>query len=66
MQLQAIVDDLAPGLTDRRGIGPIRAAKAILSVSHPSTVPTQMRSTALEATSSLQASSGRTFPHRSY
>lgn len=41
LQLQAIVDDLAPGLTDRRGIGPISAAQAILSVSHPSTVPAQ-------------------------
>ena len=32
-QLQAIVDDLAPGLTDRRGIGPISAAEAIIKLS---------------------------------
>jgi transposase len=41
MQLQAIVNDLVPGLTDRRGIGPVGAAQAIVSLSHPSTVPTQ-------------------------
>ncbi|MGH3766045.1 MAG: hypothetical protein ACRDTX_12995 [Pseudonocardiaceae bacterium] len=40
-QLQSIVDDLVPGLTDRRGIGPVRAAQAIVSLSHPSTVPRQ-------------------------
>ena len=34
-QLQTIVDDLAPGLTDRRGIGPVTAAQAIVSFSHP-------------------------------
>ncbi len=34
-QLQAIVDDLAPGLTERRGVGPVCAAQAIVSFSHP-------------------------------
>ena len=34
-QLQAIVDELAPGPTDRHGIGPISAAQAIVSFSHP-------------------------------
>ncbi|MGH3549106.1 MAG: IS110 family transposase [Pseudonocardiaceae bacterium] len=41
MKLQTIVDDLVPGLTDRRGIGPVGAAQAIVSLSHPSTVPKQ-------------------------
>jgi transposase len=34
-QLQAIVDELAPGLTTQRGIGPVSAAQAIVSFSHP-------------------------------
>src|SRR6185312_7588384 len=34
-QLHAIVDDLAPGLTDRRGVGPVSAAQVIVSFSHP-------------------------------
>jgi transposase len=38
-QLQAIVEELAPGLTDRPGIGPVSAAQVIVSFSHPSTVP---------------------------
>jgi transposase len=52
-QLQTIVDELAPGLTDRPGIGPISAAKAIVSWSHLSTVPKQRQPPAMEATSSL-------------
>ena len=40
-QLQAIVDDVVPGLTARRGIGPVGAAQAIVSLSDPSLVPTQ-------------------------
>lgn len=54
-QLQTIVDDLAPGLTDRRGIGPISAAQAIISWSDPSTLPNQRRPPALEAIRSLGA-----------
>ena len=34
-QLQAIVNDIAPGLTSRYGIGPVSAAQAIVSFSHP-------------------------------
>src|SRR5438270_1114105 len=33
-ELTAIVHDLAPGLTDRRGIGPVSAAQVIVSFSH--------------------------------
>jgi transposase len=36
-QLAAIVEDLAPGLTTRRGIGPVSAAQVIVSFSHPGT-----------------------------
>ena len=34
-QLLAIVDDIAPGLTSRYGVGPVSAAQAIVSFSHP-------------------------------
>lgn len=53
-QLQAIVDELVPGLTDQRGIGPINAAQAIVSSSCPSTVPNPRQPPATEATSSQQ------------
>jgi transposase len=63
-QLQAIVDDLAPGLTDRPGIGPVSAAQAIVSFSHPGRGRNDAAFAALAGTSPLQASSGRTVRHR--
>ena len=63
-QLQAIVDDLAPGLTDRRGIGPVTAAQAIVGFSHPGRCRNEAAFAALAGTSPLQASSGRTVRHR--
>jgi len=63
-QLQAIVEDLAPGLTDRHGIGPISAAQAIVSFSHPGRCCSEAAFAALAGTKPLQASSGRTIRHR--
>jgi transposase len=63
-QLQAIVDDLAPGLTDRRGVGPVSAAQAIVSFSHPGRCRNEAAFAALAGTSPLPASSGRTVRHR--
>ena len=43
--LQTIVDDLAPGLTDRRGIGPVTAAQALVVASPtPAAAATRPRS----------------------
>jgi transposase len=63
-QLQTIVDDLAPGLTDRRGVGPVTAAQAIVSFSHPGRCRSDAAFAALAGTNPLQASSGRTVRHR--
>lgn len=63
-QLRAIVDDLAPGLTGQRGIGPVSAAQAIVSFSHPGRCRNDAAFAALAGTSPLQASSGRTCRHR--
>jgi transposase len=63
-QLQDIVEELAPGLTDRRGIGPVTAAQAIVSFSHPGRCRDEAAFAALAGTSPLQASSGRTVRHR--
>jgi transposase len=63
-QLAAIVADLAPGLTDRRGIGPVSAAQVIISFSHPGRCRSDAAFAALAGTSPLQASSGRTTRHR--
>ena len=62
--LQVIVDSIAPGLTDRHGIGPVSAAQAIVSFSHPGRCRSDAAFAALGGTSPLQASSGQTIRHR--
>jgi transposase len=63
-QLQAIVKDIAPGLTSRYGIGPVSAAQAIVSFSHPGRCRNEAAFAALGGTSPIPASSGRTVRHR--
>ena len=63
-QLQTIVDQIAPGLTERRGIGAVTAAQAIVSFSHPGRCRSDAAFAALSGTSPLQASSGKTVRHR--
>ena len=63
-QLQAVVDDLAPGLTRQHGIGAVSAAQAIVSFSHPGRCRNEAAFAALAGTSPLPASSGRTVRHR--
>ena len=63
-QLQTIVDDLAPGLTERHGIGPVSAAQILVSFSHPGRVHSEAAFAALAGVSPLEASSGRTVRHR--
>ena len=63
-QLLAIVEDTAPGLTSRHGIGPVSAAQAIASFSHPGRCRSEAAFAALYGTSPIPASSGRTIRHR--
>jgi transposase len=63
-QLLAIVDDIAPGLTSRHGIGPVSAAQAIVSFSHPGRCRSEAAFAALSGTSPIPASSGKTVRHR--
>jgi transposase len=63
-QLLAIVDDLAPGLTSRFGVGPVSAAQAIVSFSHPGRCRSEAAFAALAGTSPIPASSGQTIRHR--
>jgi transposase len=58
------VDDIAPGLTDRYGVGPVTAAQAVVSFSHPGRCRNEAAFAALAGTSPLPASSGRTVRHR--
>ena len=63
-QLLAIVEDIAPGLTGRYGVGPVSAAQAIVSFSHPGRCRSQAAFAALGSTSPIPASSGMTVRHR--
>ena len=63
-ELAAIVNELAPGLTDRPGIGPVSGAQAIVSFSHPGRCRNDAAFAALAGTSPIEASSGRTMRHR--
>jgi transposase len=62
--LQQIVADMAPGLTERRGIGPVTAAQVIVSFSHVGRCRSDAAFAALSGTNPLPASSGRTVRHR--
>jgi transposase len=63
-ELHAIVNDLAPGLTDRPGIGPVSAAQAIVSFSHAGRCRNDAAFANLAGTSPIEASSGQTTRHR--
>jgi len=63
-QLLAIVDDIAPGLTSRYGVGPVSAAQAVVSYSHPGRCRNEAAFAALSGTNPVPASSGRTIRHR--
>lgn len=63
-QLDTIVSDLAPGLTSRPGIGPVSAAQAIVSFSHPGRCRHDAAFARLAGTSPLPASSGQITRHR--
>jgi transposase len=58
-QLHQIVQELAPGLTARHGIGPISAAQAIVSFSHPGRCRNNAAFAALAGASPIPASSGK-------
>ena len=55
---------MAPGLTERRGVGAVTAAQVIVSFSHAGRCRNDAAFAALSGTSPLQASSGKTVRHR--
>ena len=63
-QLVAILTEIAPGLLDRPGVGPVSAAQVVVSFSHPGRCRNEAAFAALAGTSPLEASSGRTVRHR--
>ena len=63
-ELHELVEQIAPGLIERPGIGPVSAAQVIVSFSHPGRVRNDAAFAKLAGTSPLPASSGQTVRHR--
>jgi transposase len=63
-QLRRIVDELAPGLINRPGVGPVSAAQAIVSWSHHRRCRSDAAFAALAGANPIPASSGRVVRHR--
>jgi transposase len=63
-QLADLVAHVAPHLLDKRGVGPVSAAQAIVSWSHPGRCRTEAAYAALAGASPIPASSGRVVRHR--
>ena len=63
-ELHELVEQIAPGLTARPGIGPVSAAQVVVSFSHPGRVRNDAAFAALAGTSPIPASSGQTTRHR--
>lgn len=62
--LTEIVADLAPDLLNRFGVGPVSAAQALISWSHPGRCRNEAAFAALAGVKPIPASSGRTTRHR--
>jgi transposase len=62
--LTEIVTGIAPRLLERCGIGPVSAAQAIVSFSHPGRCRSEAAFAALAGAAPLPASSGKTIRHR--
>lgn len=63
-QLSAVVAEFAPALLSARGVGPVSAAQAIVSWSHPGRCRNEAAYAALAGANPIPASSGRTLRHR--
>lgn len=63
-QLAELVTDLAPTIQNRIGVGPVSAAQAIISWSHPGRCRSEAAYAALAGAHPVPASSGRTTRHR--
>jgi transposase len=63
-EIQALVTELAQPLLEEQGVGPITAAQALISWSHPGRVRNEAAFARLGAAAPIPASSGQTVRHR--
>jgi transposase len=63
-EIEALVAELAPPLLAEQGVGPVSAAQALISWSHPGRVRNEAAFARLGAAAPIPASSGQTVRHR--
>lgn len=64
LQIQSLVEQMAPGLRGQPGIGTLTAAQILVSWSHAGRLPTEAAFAALAGVAPIPASSGQTVRHR--
>lgn len=64
LQIQTVVERMAPGLCAQPGIGTLTAAQILVAWSHSGRVPTEAAFAALAGVAPIPASSGQTVRHR--
>ena len=63
-EIQQLVEAIAPGLLDLRGVGPISAGFVLLAWSHPGRLRSESAFARLAGSAPIPASSGKTVRHR--
>jgi transposase len=64
LQIQTLVEQMAPGLRAQPGIGTLTAAQILVAWSHAGRIPTEAAFAALAGVAPIPASSGQTVRHR--
>jgi transposase len=63
-EITSLVDELAPGLRDEPGIGPISAAQVLIAWSHPGRIRSEAAFARIAGAAPIPATTGQTVRHR--
>lgn len=63
-EITSLVDELAPGLRDEPGVGPISAAQILIAWSHPGRIHSEAAFARIAGAAPIPASTGQTIRHR--
>ena len=63
-EITNLVDELAPGLRDEPGVGPISAAQLLIAWSHPGRIRSEAAFARIAGAAPIPATSGQTIRHR--
>jgi transposase len=63
-QITSLVDELAPGLRDEPGVGPLSAAQILIACSHPGRIRSEAAFARIAGAAPIPASTGQTVRHR--